>query len=198
MRLTRIAVIALIGIVLFSTSACSSTSTSKPTATPTYTVAPTTTPTPTLMSGFTTYTNTSKGFSISVPDGWDTRTMQETEVGIFFVSPSRCAGGFPIASVATTNASGYTSVQTYYLEVFEPQSETWNGYKLISEENLTINGIPAIKVIYTSEGYNIQEMGCILLNQQTAWMIVGSCDIECWDTYESTFNTMINSFHMLD
>jgi hypothetical protein len=79
--------------------------------------------------------------------------------------------------------------------------EDFDEYDLISKENLTIDGIPAIKVIYTyvdDGGYTVQEMGCFLVKQQTVWGIVGSCDITCWDTYKGTFNTMVSSFRLLE
>jgi hypothetical protein len=142
MRLARIAVIALLGIVLVSTVACGSNAEQEPTPT----------------SMFTTYTNSSEGFSISVPDSWyitsdsweithmnnETITVQQTS----FTSPSLCAGQI-ITAYVTSFYTNFSSVQAYYSEVFEPLMVHLNEYALISEDDLTIDGIPAIKVIYT-------------------------------------------------
>jgi hypothetical protein len=102
--------------------------------------------------------------------------------------------------VTASYEEGYTSVQTYYTEVIEPLIESFDEYGLISKENLTIDGIPAVRVIYTyvgSYGESVQETFCILIDQQTAWLIIGSCDVTCWNKYAGTFNTMTSSFHLL-
>jgi hypothetical protein len=174
------------------------TPTATPTPTPTPMPTPIVTPTPTLTPGFETYTDYTNGFSISIPDSWET---ESDETGAFFFPTSQCAGWYPFGGVTASYEERYTSVQTYYTEVLEPLIENFDEYGLISRENLTIDGISAIKVTYTyvdSYGYSVQETGCVLVKQQTVWGIVGSCDITCWNTYEGTFNTMISSFRLLD
>ena len=177
MKLSRIAAVVLISIVAIFSAACGSSGT------------PTT--------GFTTYTDNINGFSVSVPDGWE---PEEDASGVYFLSPSTCADWYPFGAVTASYEGGYTSAQTYYAEVIEPLIESFNGYNLISKQNLTIDGIPAVKVIYTyvgSYGESVQETFCVLMNQQTAWLIIGSCDVTCWNKYQGTFNTIANSFHLL-
>ena len=147
-------------------------------------------------SGFTTYTDYTYGFSISIPASWET----ETDEGVvFFRAPSPCAGLYPFGDVVAASAEGYTSAQAYYSETFEPFIESLDAYHLISTENLTIDGVPAIRVTYTYNdvGYNFQEMASILIDQQVLWVIVGSCEITCWNQNVGSFNTMAGSFQQL-
>jgi hypothetical protein len=177
MRLKTIAAVALLSIAAIFAVACGSSKTSTP--------------------GFETYTDTTNGFSISIPDSWE---PDQQESGIYFISPSTCAEWYPFGAVTASYAEGYTSTQTYYSEIIGPYIEDFADYKLVSTENLRIDGIPAIKVIYTyvdDYGYSVQETFCILVDQGTAWLITGSCDTTCWNTYQGTFNTMSSSFRVL-
>ncbi|MFA5375170.1 MAG: PsbP-related protein [Dehalococcoidia bacterium] len=176
MKLKLISAALLLCVFAFSAIACGSSKTSTP--------------------GFETYTDNVNGFSISIPDSWET-TQEETVT--FFSAPSPCVSLYPFGDVVAASAEGYTSAQTYYSEVFEPFLETLDGYGLISKENSTIDGTPAIKVTYTyaDGGYSFQEMASILVDQQTLWVIVGSCESTCWNQHVGTFNTMTNSFQSL-
>jgi len=185
MRVTRIAVIALLGIVTMFTVACSSSSNH--------------TSTPPLTPGFVTHTDS--GYSISVPNSWEIQPMEATVIWAFFTCPSRCAGIATTVSVIET-ATNALNVQSYYSVHVEPRFKNVNEYDFISKEDLTIDGIPAVKVIYTDiHDVNnvgaIQIMDCYLMNGQTLWSIEGSCAPSCWDTYKDTFNTMASSFHLL-
>jgi len=151
---------------------------------------------PTPVLGFVTYTDNTNGFSISVPDSWETGTGEH--LIFIFSSPSKCEGGYPSGGVTASYED--TSVQTYYSEVVEPSIEDYDEYELISKENLTIDGVTAIKVIYTyaADGDTLQIMDCFLVRQQTLWRIIAQSVPACWNTYESTFNTMVSSFQVLD
>lgn len=177
MKLSRIAAIVLIGIVTIFVVACGSSGT------------PTT--------GFTTYTDTINGFSVSVPDGWE---LASDETGIYLLGPSTCGGGHYYSSVSAASAEGYMSGHTFYAGVLEPYLQALDNYELVSKETVTIDGIQTIKAIYTyvdTYGYPVQQMAYVLVNQQTAWVIGGTCATTCWNTYQGTFNTIANSFNLL-
>ncbi|MFA5056279.1 MAG: PsbP-related protein [Dehalococcoidia bacterium] len=148
MKLSQIAAVVLIGIVAVFAAACGSSGT------------PTT--------GFTTYTDSINGFSISVPDGWE---PNEDASGVFFISPTTCAEWYPFGAVTASYEEGYTSAEIYFTEVIEPMIAIFNEYNLVSKQNLTIDGIPALRVIYTyvgDYGESVQETFCVLISQQTA------------------------------
>ena len=171
MRL-RIAAVAILGIVAISVISCSSS------------------------SGFMTYTDSTYGFSVSIPDSWET---EPDGAVVFFRAPAPCGGLYPFGDVVAASTEGYSSVQAYYNETFEPFVESLIDYHLISNESLTIDGSPATKVIYTytDAGYTFQEMACLLIDQKTLWVIIGSCEISCWNQYAGTFDTMAGSFQAL-
>ena len=150
-------------------------------------------------TGFSTYTENVGGFSISYPSSWGIYPAIGGGYFAFFESPSTCAGQKPLASVFSED-TGSTSLQTWYSEKMKPAMENWSDYNLISEENVTIDDIPAVKVIctYSEDGDTVKAMVCFLVKQQRFWSIEGDCALTCWDTYKGTFNTMISSFQFID
>jgi len=156
---------------------------------------------PTPPPGFVTYTDKTIGFSIFYPNSWQVEG-DKVYNSVGFIAPSRCLGENIISSVYNFGTE-YPSLETYYSEIALNRSY-WDNYHLISKENLIIDGVPAIKVIctfgeYTNSGYTIiKEMDVFLIREQTLWSIGGGCATTCWDTYEGTFNTMLNSFQILD
>lgn len=185
MKKARVAVVLLLGIMLASGLACGG-GKSEPT--------PTSTPTP--IAGFLTYTDNISGFSISYPMGWNVVPADELETDLAaFSAPSLCAGYLSYVVIFTAPYS--SDLQSYYFEVKDIISEL-EGYTLISEEELMVDGIPAIKLIYTHTdfGYALQNMGQILVNEETGWNIRASTPPECWNVYEDTFNTIIGSFQI--
>jgi hypothetical protein len=184
MKKARIAVVLLLGTMLASGLACGG-GKSEPT--------PTSTPTPT--AAFPTYTDNISGFSISYPMGWKVVPADELETDLAaFSAPSLCEGYLSYVVIFSSPYS--SSLQSYHFEVKEILSEL-EGYNLISEE-LTVDSIPAIKLIYTHTefGYPVQNIGQILVNEETGWNIRASTPPECWNVYEDTFNTIIDSFQI--
>jgi len=109
-----------------------------------------------------------------------------------------CAGKDIEASVVKIGTEYPNNAQAYYAEWIEPTLEHSDNF-LISKEDLIINGVPAIRVLSTTgTNSDIQLMWCFLVNQQTVWLIEEMCERTCWDTYEDTFDTMLNSFRFID
>jgi hypothetical protein len=183
MRLTRIAVITLLGIVTIFAVACGSSATSTP--------------------GFETYTDNTNGFSISAPDDWEITQMPARE-WVMFRCPSRCTG--LNATVAITFVdTAHSSVQDYYTDDLEPAFALDDSNNLISKEDLTIDGIPTIKVLHIfdmptpyGDVIPLENIECIFIYKQMLWTILMQCDSACWDTYKPTFDTMLDSFQLLD
>ena len=174
MRLARISLVVLLGIVLVPTVACSST------------------------PEFVTYTDNTNGYSMSIPTSWD--TVSWGDAGTFYGAPSQCSEGDIMADVIAKDTH-ISSLQTLY-EVSKNRAEDMEGFAFISEEETTIDGIPAMKLMYmytdVSTGDTYQELSCFLLQGNTSWLISFWCLPDCWDMYEGTFDTMANSFHVLD
>jgi len=190
MKFIRITAIALLGMAIIPAIACNANSEQG------------STPTPTAAAGFTTHTDNINGFSISVPDGWE--SFQLNTIGIIFHCPQQCGAISARAGVTVTNI-GYSSVQAYYTEEIAQLFEVEDRNNLIFKEDLTVEGITAIKFIYTFDSptyyddvMNIENMECIFINQQGLWSIIMQCDSACWNTYKPTFDTILASFQLLD
>jgi hypothetical protein len=142
-RLTRIVVVSLLAIVATFTLACGSSSGQNPASTPTSTATYASTPTPTPTPEFTTYTNESFGFSMSVPSYWD-----QPEIGsetALFTAPLICRGGGVVATVVTAKST-ISSLQTNW-RTTKAVLEDMDDYDLVSEDDITMSGIAAKELV---------------------------------------------------
>ena len=145
---------------------------------------------------FSTYIDDYNEFMMSIPSSWEAISLEEA--GALFGSDSVCSGGGASGFVMKVDAID-SDLQTFY-HVTKIAAEMSEGYTFISEDEATIDGMPAMKFIYTdvSEGATSKWMQCVLIHNNTGWWFMFICDSECWDSMESTFNVMLNSFHVLD
>jgi hypothetical protein len=152
--------------------------------------------TATQTSQFTTHTEDVVGFSISVPSYWEEASLGDA--GAIYTSTSPCSESYSSVNVLKMDASGL-SLQSAY-EASKTGIELFEEYDLLSEEALTIGGIPAMKITYTWIIWedSVQTMQCILVKEETGWVITFTSTPECWSTYAGTFNTIMNSFQVLD
>ena len=103
-----------------------------------------------------------------------------------------------MAAVSKVKSSG-TSLQTNW-ESTKDAIEEYEAYDLISEDDITVSAIAAKELTFTAttDSATIQMTYCMLIDGKTLWVLFFSCAPDCWDTYESSFNTMLNSFEILD
>lgn len=172
MRLARIAVVALLSVIAIFAVACGS------------------------ESGFETYTDDTNGFSLSVPDGWEIEPMDTTKSAVFTCS-SACVG---VANVVEITQDYSGDAEDYYTGTIKPTNDEIPGLDLSLKEDITIDGVSAIKVIWTlnQDEDSDKAMYYILVKGQTLWVITFHSESSCWDTYEDTFDIIANSFHILD
>jgi hypothetical protein len=87
------------------------------------------------------------------------------------------------------------------LQLTKSIAEAKNDYTFISEDEITVSGVPAMKLVFSyylsNSGSPVQMMICNLVKGQTIWMITFQCVPACWSTYEGTFNTVLDSFQAL-
>ncbi|MBA7623883.1 hypothetical protein ES703_31282 [subsurface metagenome] len=158
------------------------------------------TPTPTPMS-YSIYTDEDNGFSISYPEEWD--ILPEELWGPLLVriqAPSSCAGDIPCFNVLNVALHYPMSVQTFNEANTRQLSANVPGYTLISEEELTVGGRPAIKHVYTDffEEESGITMQVSLVEGTKAWVISCFSVPVCWSQYESIFDTIAASFQLLE
>ena len=147
---------------------------------------------------FLTYTDEANGFSIDYPQGWHIKHPKdppELKVSIW----SKQYGLNPVGTLVGKyeapgwDLEGFSELRMQHL------SDKSEDYAPISTEELTVNGMPAIKHTYTKTvtltSYKSVEI--YLVENGTAWILAFDCPQKSFDSYESIFDTAINSFRLL-
>ena len=146
-------------------------------------------------TGFNLYTDEINGFSILYPAGWDIYTPTE-EIIAWFHTEASCSEYSIGVSVDILGSE--PNLSAYYTEVVKP-SVSSEGYTLVSEEELILSGVPAIKHFFIISTYDtFRYSDAFLWADGKVWGIHGLCHADCWDEYGDVFNTMIDSFKFLD
>lgn len=210
MNVKKLIIMTLLAILLLSTFACggggeeevASTSTPTPTPTPTVTPTPTPTPspTPTPVAEYLTYTDEVNGFSISYPEGW--HMMPEGRLADVVVV------GFEGASGCVVSGAGFT-VSKHQGPHSVPPLEPWHDatlrawerrseeFSLVSQEDLSISGRPAIKAVLIVDKEHLIVDLC-LVTDTAGWGITCITPSACWSDAKPIFDTIVESFRLLE
>ena len=146
----------------------------------------------------TTYTDSTNSFSISLPDGWAAWPVKNAFVFTTAIVAPSALPGSPLASIEVRRT--WWDVQGFYEEQ-KRRSDMQAGYEFIyeSEEEITLGGIPAIRHEYITSGENpSHHVDYVVVYGRTALAIGFTTASECWSALEVTFETMANSFQVLD
>lgn len=169
-----------------------------PTPTPTPTLTSTPTPTPTSPAGYLTYTDKANGFSISYPEDWDiVQDWMSTHVSF---RDSVLYGIFASTIDVVSEDLPYSmSIQAFH-DAAKLNFQDSEGYTLVSEEELIIDGKTAIKHVYTMSvlGLTGKQMEVYLMEDKTVWILNFNTVPAFWSQYEDTFNTVARSFRLFD
>lgn len=160
-------------------------------------------------SAFLTYTDQANGFSIDYPSGWERMPgwlLGGAEmflggggnIAAGFGAPAKEEHGFtPNFSIARITLPYEQGLQAGY-EDLKLTVEQEDGYIFISKDDLTVDGIPAIKYVYRSSYIADSTTMYVYLVQGTiAWLITFSCAPQSFDSLEPTFDAIANSFQRL-
>jgi len=145
---------------------------------------------------FVTYTNEANEFSIDYPQGWRVepdlsdphirvkicKSLWDQNVGVQVAKYWDEIGGLDSFSQSQIKAAS-----------------NFEDYVPLSTEELTINGIPAIKHTYTAtaspKSYKFVQI--YLVKNETGWLLHFFCTGKDFDSREATFDTILNSFRLL-
>jgi hypothetical protein len=158
---------------------------------------------------FETYTDEASGFSIDYPQGWHIDEHPNEECPELKVSIQEKKYTSNPVAICVYKYEMESSLETeVLLKAFAvgrmkvlPNEHA--DYTPVSTEELTINGMPAIKHIYTSVAhlaFHTAPYKCVevyLVENGTGWILRFYCPEESFDSYESTWDTVINSFRLL-
>ncbi len=187
MKFSSLISIILLILVLLAGSSCScggggGTPTPGPTGTPT--------------GGYLEYTDEENGFAILYPQGWE---MATTGALVSFGAGEADPMCAPQFSVTIAELSEPMSVDAWFEEL-KGNYTAAGGYTPISEEALTVDGVAAIKHVCSIDVYEVafQSMLLYVVEDSNGWIVFCACRGDCWSQYETTFDTIVGSFRLLD
>ncbi len=154
-----------------------------------------------------TYNDETNGFAISYPQHWEEIPRQhwegmqteEGEIITAFWSPYPHKLNF---IVWKEELSSSMNLQNYYEgkeERVKERALMLNNYIFISAEDISIDGIPAKKDIFTHStpgGRPAKSMHVYMVKNQTAWSISFSGEPASFDEFKSTIDAIIPSFSL--
>lgn len=152
-------------------------------------------------STFLTYTDEINGFSISYPQDWEIMSedrLQGPQI-VAFWAPAAEHEGKPLFTLGREDRLTGITVQSYFQETRAALEEsTGYNYSFASEDELVINGIPAVKHVltYDHEGERLKAMQVYLVEGKSVWIMTSVCATEFFDLWETTFDVIADSFHL--
>ena len=153
---------------------------------------------------YLSHTDVISGFSIDYPDTWE-QIPEELiegytgEMGISgFWAPVACAEVITNFNVVTEELPFPMSVDTYF-DASQRHIRSFEGYTPVSDEEISVNGIEAIKHIYdvTLDMETMKQMQVYLVEGTLGWVITFACAADCWQQYEDVFDHIAVSFKLL-
>ena len=92
------------------------------------------------------------------------------------------------------------SVREYFETGKALLPSTYPGYRDISEEQVSLGGMAAIKHVSTASLgiVTFKQMQVYLVEGSTGWVITCTVTLGFWSQYEPIFDTIVNSFRLLD
>jgi len=152
--------------------------------------------TPTPIAGYLIHTDEANGFAISYPEDWDTITTGVALIAFVAEADPICAPQF---SVTIEELSQPMSVETWFEELKDNLTAA-EGYTPISEEEMTVDGIAAIKHVCSFDVREVtfQAMLLYAVEGTTGWTVFCTCRFDCWSQYGPIFDTVAGSFRLLE
>ena len=206
MKLSSLIPVILLIVVLLVGSSCSCggggetpTPTPGPTGTSTPTPGPTgnATVTPTPVLEYQEYIDEENGFAIQYPQDWEMATTDMALIG--FIGGEVDMECSPQFTVTVEELPEPVIVDAWFEEL-KGNYTAAGGYIPISEEALTVDGVAAIKHVCSINVYEVafQAMLLYVVEDSNGWIVFCPCISDCWSKYETTFDTIVQSFRLLD
>ncbi len=148
---------------------------------------------------FVTYTDEAEGFSIDYPEGWYIEHPEDRPTIKVAIWSARL-GANRTCIMVTKESGTVQSLESYSELRTQHLSDTAEDYVVISTEELTINGIPAIKHTYTETlgTTPYRSVQVYLVEDGTGWLFGFACPQKSFDSYRSACDTVLNSFRLLE
>jgi hypothetical protein len=147
--------------------------------------------------GFLEYVDEAVGFSISYPENWQI-TSGSSDFLVGFGAPEAEAGIQASCIVAHEVVTRKENLQSYFTRIKGNLKKKLKGYTPVSEEEITLDQIPAIKHVYTFFDKNVtfKQMAIYLKQGEVGWVINCSCSPDAYNSYQPTFEAVAASFQL--
>jgi hypothetical protein len=151
------------------------------------------------VKGFLTYTDEAVGFSISYPEKWE-RMSEEEDVLVGFEAPEAEYDVRANCVVVHEEVPSRGTLQSYFAKNKIDFQKQLKEYTPISEEELTIDGMPAIKHVFTfsKKKTTFKQMQIYLKQGKVGWVVGFTSVPETFNSHQSTFETIAASFHLFE
>lgn len=173
------------------------------------TPTPTPTPTPTTVVTVTplthlTHTDEANGFAVDYPADWtwSDELVAEIENAVAaFRSPKEEDSFRPHMVVTKTALPIPLSVREVfgYAHSTGHQAEEFAGYVSISDEDITVDGLPAIRHVFTYSkgGLELKAKQVWVVKEREAWVVRYSTAEASFDSWEPVLDDILHSFTFL-
>jgi len=168
------------------------------------TLTPTAVPSPIIQNSLlepTPFESTSAGFLLTPPKSWRIDTSGQFGTLVFFFSNVTEKEGenpfTPNINVTSESIEGI-DLDTYMKAVKEKLPATFTEYKLVEEAKITVNGLPATKIIatFTQGVYHIQNIQTILIRAGKAYIITGTTLANSWEKDKEILQSSMLTFKL--
>ncbi len=151
---------------------------------------------PAAPAGYMGYADWENGFYIVYPEGWE--QGEDPSTLVTFMGPME-EGGQPNFGVTKDILGTLITAEEFIRQTVELLKEIIEDVKLISTEELTINGILAARwtLAWSIFGADIKQQMVALITGRTCFGITLSSLSATYDKYADTFDTIVNSFIFL-
>jgi len=147
---------------------------------------------------FLTYTDEASGFSIDYPEGWSVEHLTEHWARKVSITTQTWTNKAVTIMVYKDGATK-SSLENFSESHIQSAHDNSEDYVSISTDELTINRISAMKHIFdrTISSTSCTSMMICLVENEIGWTLFLDSPKKSFDSYKSTFDTVLNSFRLL-
>jgi eukaryotic-like serine/threonine-protein kinase len=131
---------------------------------------------------------------LQYPSNWDKQengTKQDTQTDVVSFSPSVSNSNASL-DVSTDSGVKGESIAQYSSGSLNDLKQSFKNFKLIESTNTFLAGLPAYRLIYTSEDGNT----LVTIKGDTAYFLTYEGGVNEYDKYLPTAQTMVDSFQI--
>ena len=137
------------------------------------------------------------GYSLQVPTQW--RQTSNEQFHALFLGPEQ-KDFSPNLGVSLEPTLAETTITEIAAAGQRYQAQAYDGYQIISEEELQVSGEPAVKRIYSwsdaESGLDITQTQLYVKRDDTLFIITGTSLTEAFEAYGPVFDYMISTFQL--